>query len=132
MAIGENIRRLRRDKQLTQGELADITGISSGQISKLESNKDKPGLETIYALIKGLECSPNSLLNDASSMGSDGLLEMAMERVLKLSEEDRMALLRVIDNYCLAVAYQGLLSDEKPSLFGVHAVKGKTEGLAGR
>ena len=42
MSIGENLKRLRRDKGWTQGELADNCGIRLGQISKIERDETDP------------------------------------------------------------------------------------------
>ncbi|EOA2565072.1 helix-turn-helix domain-containing protein, partial [Vibrio vulnificus] len=66
MSIGENLKRLRRDKGWTQGELADNCGIRLGQISKIERNETDPKLSTIYAITKALDCTPNALLMDVS------------------------------------------------------------------
>ncbi|WP_399495558.1 helix-turn-helix domain-containing protein, partial [Streptomyces sp. P9(2023)] len=44
MSIGENLKRIRRDKGWTQSELANNCGIRLGQISKIERNETDPKL----------------------------------------------------------------------------------------
>jgi len=130
MAIGENINRLRRDKGWSQEQLAERAGISLGQISKLERNKDKPGLDTIYSLINALGCSPNALLNDVSETNVDGRIDMGMERLLELPEADKEALINIIDKYCLAIAYQNIAEKRPAGLFNFNQIRGKTEELS--
>ena len=128
MSIGENLKRLRRDKKLTQGELADKCGIRLGQISKIERNDTDPKLSTIYALINALECSPNALLNDISKTSLDGCLTIAVERMQKLPDRNKNILLDVIDKYCIAESMQYLL--ERKTLFGASFFVGKTEEMS--
>lgn len=130
MSIGENLKRLRRDKGWTQGELASNCGIRLGQISKIERNETDPKLSTIYALTQALECTPNSLLMDVSKTSLDALMEMALERVQKLPEEDKDHLLAVIDKYCIAQSLQHLI--EHNTVLGVSIFSGKTEELKRR
>ncbi|MEZ8774668.1 helix-turn-helix domain-containing protein [Vibrio sp. 10N.247.310.17] len=127
MSIGENLKRLRRDRGWTQGELAKHCGIRLGQISKIERNDTDPKLSTIYALTKALGCTPNSLLTDVSKTSLDALIEIALERVQKLPADDKEHLLAVIDKYCIAQSLQHLL--ETNTVFGMSFFEGKTEEL---
>lgn len=130
MAIGENLKRLRRDKHLTQGELAEQSGIRVGQVSKIERNEVDPKLSTIYSLINALECSPNALINDVSSTNLDGLLSMALERMQKLPDENKNTLLDIIDKYCIAMSMQALLDKENNKILGLIPMKGSNEEMA--
>ncbi|HDY7983798.1 helix-turn-helix domain-containing protein [Vibrio vulnificus] len=127
MSIGENLKRLRRDKGWTQSELANNCGIRLGQISKIERNETDPKLSTIYAITKALDCTPNALLMDVSKTSIDALMEIALERVQKLPDSDKEHLLAVIDKYCIAKSLQHLI--ENNTLFGVSIFEGKTEEL---
>lgn len=127
MSIGENLKRLRRDRGWTQGELAEKCGIRLGQISKIERNGTDPKLSTIYAITNALDCTPNSLLTDVGKTSLDALFEMALERVQKLPEEDKEHLLATIDKYCIAESFQKLV--ETNTVFGLSILDGKTEEL---
>lgn len=127
MSIGENLKRLRRDKGWTQGELAKNCGIRLGQISKIERNETDPKLSTLYAITQALECTPNALLMDVSKTSLDALMEIALERVQKLPETDKEHLLAVIDKYCIAKSLQHLMNNN--TIFGVSIFDGKTEEL---
>ena len=56
MSIGENIRRIRKDKKLTQKELGEkLEGISQQQIGQWENGIKIPKLETIQKIATALE-----------------------------------------------------------------------------
>ncbi len=130
MALGDNIKRLRRDKQWTQGDLAEESGIKVGHISKLERNESDPKLETLMKLMSALECSPNALLLDVQGTPLDGLMEMVFERVQKLPDQEKNHLLDVIDKYCIAVGMQGLMEENSKTLFGWNQSLGRTEEMS--
>lgn len=57
MTIGENIRKIRKEKNLTQSELAQKIGISYQQIGQYETGKRKPKKETLTKIAKALSVS---------------------------------------------------------------------------
>lgn len=48
--LGENLKKLRRDKDLTQEELAEILNVSAQSISRWETNMGYPDIELLPAL----------------------------------------------------------------------------------
>ena len=111
MAIGENLKRLRRDKGMTQGDLALMTGIRLNHVSKIERNESDPKLSTIHKLVNALECSANALLMDNPSVNMDAKLAAVFERANKLNERDKEIVLDVIDTYCMARGLGKLISE---------------------
>lgn len=63
MAIGENIKRIRKEKGLTQKALGERCNISEGNIRKYESNRQKPKIETIQRIANALNVSVLDILN---------------------------------------------------------------------
>lgn len=124
MSIGENLKRLRRDKGWTQTELAEESKIGLAQISKIEKDKTDPKLSTIYQLINALECTTEALLIDTNKSSVDSILAMALDRIRQLPEKDKEIVLTIIDKYCIAVSMQKLA--DKGNLFGYSLIKGKT------
>lgn len=57
MSIGENIKQIRKNKGLTQNELAKDIGISRSYLGDLEKNRRNPSTETIEKLSKKLGVS---------------------------------------------------------------------------
>ena len=56
MSVGENIKRIRTYKKMTQKELGEkLGGISQQQIGQWETGKVNPKLETVQKIAKALE-----------------------------------------------------------------------------
>ncbi|RRK11276.1 XRE family transcriptional regulator [Lactiplantibacillus garii] len=58
MDIGQRIRNLRMQKQLTQEELGERTDLSKGYISQLEHDQSSPSMETFFAILEVLGVTP--------------------------------------------------------------------------
>lgn len=126
MSIGENIKRIRRDKGLTQGELALESKLGLNLISRLERNATDPKLSSIYKLINALGCTADALLlDDDSSLPMT--LKTSLERISSLAEDDQKAIIHVIDNYANAIAYSQML--EGKAFLGIRNMAGKTENV---
>ncbi len=68
MEFGETIRRLRKEKKLTQAELGKKAGLSSRIIQRYESGNVRPRMDAAEKIAKALECPIYELL------GHDGML----------------------------------------------------------
>jgi len=53
--VGAQIRRRRRDRNLTLAGVAALTGLNVGYLSQLENDKASPSLETLSALAEALD-----------------------------------------------------------------------------
>lgn len=60
--VAVNIRRFRRERELSLGELAKRTGISKQTLSKIEAGQGNPTVGTIEAIAQGLGVSPGAML----------------------------------------------------------------------
>lgn len=61
--VGRNAVRLRKEKGLTQEQLAEISGLSQQYISGLEQGRRNPTIVTIHELAVALGVSHIDLLN---------------------------------------------------------------------
>ena len=55
--IGENIKKIRKEKDVTQAELADACGFTTTALSAYENGHRNPSLETVAKIAKKLEIS---------------------------------------------------------------------------
>ncbi|MBQ2941040.1 MAG: helix-turn-helix transcriptional regulator [Clostridia bacterium] len=62
MTLGEKVRQLREDMDLTQGALGKELGITQRKVSYIESNTYEPSLSDIKAICTFFEISANYLL----------------------------------------------------------------------
>jgi transcriptional regulator with XRE-family HTH domain len=60
--IGQRLRAIREQRQLSQGELARAAGVSQGLIWQIEANRKNPGIQTLLRLAEALSVSPEQLL----------------------------------------------------------------------
>lgn len=60
--LGQNLKRIRTKKNISQGDIAKELGVSRGFISTIENGKTNPALATIAKLAKAVEVSVGELL----------------------------------------------------------------------
>ncbi len=68
MSFGENLREIRKQRNITQEELAELLGVSRQAISKWESGNGYPETEKLIEISRQLNISLDYLLNDASNV----------------------------------------------------------------
>lgn len=68
MSFGENLKNVRKQRNITQEELAETLGVSRQAISKWESDNGYPETEKLLLLSKALNISLDYLMNDASEI----------------------------------------------------------------
>ena len=62
MSIGENIRKLRKEKKLTQKELADKSDLSEISIRRYEKGINQPSTKTLQRIANALDISIETIL----------------------------------------------------------------------
>lgn len=66
--FGEGLRRLRKERNLSQEELAGRSGLDRSYISILERNLKLPGLYTIFALASGLGMEASEIMMEMEKL----------------------------------------------------------------
>lgn len=61
MTVGENIKRIRKEKGLTQKKLGELCGIAESNIRKYENGKQNPKVDTLKKIAKALECQVSDI-----------------------------------------------------------------------
>lgn len=113
MALGDNIRRLRSAKGMTQGDLSLKTGVKLGQISKIERNEADTKISTIYKIMSALDCSADSVFLDEEKTGIQGVFKEAFESASKLPDTDKASLIKIIDKFCIANGLNTMLQEHR-------------------
>ena len=62
VSVGESVQILREFRELSQNELADISGIPQSTISAIENDRVSLGVERAKTLASALKCHPAVLL----------------------------------------------------------------------
>ena len=82
MTLGERIRTLRRQKRLTQKELAKIIGKEASFISHIERGARNVSVRLLHSIAKGLEISSIEILSGGTSE-----FERCVQKISRLNEE---------------------------------------------
>lgn len=90
--LGQKMREARKQKGLTQQELADMSHVSTKQIANIEKGKMNPSYLILKALVKVLHNSLDSLIDPDITPDEDGANQMKM-LYLSCSPEMRDTLL---------------------------------------
>src|SRR5229473_2771859 len=122
MIIGDRLRVLREEKNLSQGDIEKRTGLFRCYISRVENGHTVPGIETLEKMARALEVPmyelfydgeeppklPNLLKRKSSdelawgSSGKDARFLSKLRRVLgKANEQDRRLLLQMTQKMAL-------------------------------
>ncbi len=62
VSVGESVRIMRELQELSQTELADLTGIPQSTISGIENDRINLGIERAKTLARALKCHPAVLV----------------------------------------------------------------------
>ncbi len=62
VTVGESVRIVRELQELSQNDLADLTGIPQSTISAIENDRVQLGVERAKVLARALQCHPSVLV----------------------------------------------------------------------
>lgn len=100
MEFGERLSNIRKEKKMSQQELAKKVGIHANVLGRYERGEARPFIEMGVKLAQALGVSADYLLgNTELEIDSDTLKKI--EEIAKLPEENRKQLLQVIDYFIL-------------------------------
>jgi transcriptional regulator with XRE-family HTH domain len=66
-AFARTVRRLRRERDLSQRALAAVAGLAEKHVSEIERGNREPKLTTIFKLARGLGVSPEALIGETAA-----------------------------------------------------------------
>lgn len=104
MNYGENIKKIRKEKGLTQKQLGKKLGISQAAIGQFESNKTNPKMETLRRIANALEVDLWEIV-ELEQMDEDTRIQEIKKMVLQLTPEGLEEFNRLVTE---------ALSSEKP------------------
>lgn len=84
--LAQNIRNFRRERNLTQEQLAEVMGVSVSAVYKWEANQSVPGIELILELADLFQTSTDVLLGYEWRIGSGAA---CLDRIAALKEEKK-------------------------------------------
>ncbi|ARJ51312.1 helix-turn-helix domain-containing protein [Staphylococcus lutrae] len=101
MNVGKNIKKIRKEKNITLEQLSKKTGFSAGYISQIENGKrEKPSREFLKSITYGLDVSETYLITGKKTMAdlSEDELKKSWEESQNSFKESRKNFRTRIDN----------------------------------
>lgn len=103
--MGNRLRQMREERNLTQMQLAELTDMSDRAISNIETGKANPHFDHVILIAKALGISLNRLVSDVVSEQKEEYLSEIIDSVYDWSEDELKHLLRYIEFYRNERAY---------------------------
>lgn len=102
--FGERIIKLRKEKGLSQTDLANMVGVSYAQIGRYETKGAKPTTEVLKKMADALDTTSDFLINggkDEKALATlnDNELLQQFKEVDKMSNDDKATIKKLIDAF---------------------------------
>ncbi|MNC27549.1 HTH-type transcriptional regulator SinR [compost metagenome] len=94
--IGERIRRLRKEKNLSQEQLAERSGLHTNYVGQVERGEKNLTLETLEKVVGGLGISLEELFRYIGPMEKQDALGQIVKLLVERSVEDQNMALNVL------------------------------------
>jgi transcriptional regulator with XRE-family HTH domain len=112
--LGDRIKDLRKQKNLSQSELADKVGISYAQIGRYETKGSQPPAETLKKIADALGVTPDFLIygtsgEKAKTKLKDADLIQQFQAIESMDEEDKNVVKKLIDAFITKKQLQKLV-----------------------
>ena len=102
MGFGERLEALRRERGLSQAEVAEIAGVHPVQMSRYETGKGMPSVEVVKGLAVALAVSTDELLFDPGERKLSKDAQLLFEAVSTLDKKRKDAVKTLIEAAVLA------------------------------
>lgn len=97
MTIAERIRLYRQQKNLSQAELAEISGVNNKSLSRYELGTSIPPADALKAIADALGVSADSLLSDDNIAIKDKELLKRFQAIQDMDSENKAMIVKFLD-----------------------------------
>ncbi len=97
MTISERIRLYRQQKNLSQAELAERSGVNNKSLSRYELGSSIPPADALKAIADALEVSTDSLLSDDNTLIKDKQLLKRFEIIQDMTGDNKTMVIKFLD-----------------------------------
>ena len=97
MSLPRRLIALRKERGLTQLQMADVVGIHVNSLKKYESEQAQPSLDVLKKIALALHVSTDFLLFDEHEREPNDELKRQFEAVAQMSPEDKLAIKTLLD-----------------------------------
>lgn len=101
MEFPERLAMLRKERQMTQPQLAERVGVHLSQIRRYESGESQPTLDVIRKLAIALSVSADMLVFEEAERGPDDDLRLQFEALRQFTQEEKLVAKAVLESLIL-------------------------------
>ncbi|MBQ7975596.1 MAG: helix-turn-helix transcriptional regulator [Clostridia bacterium] len=95
--IGENVKRIRLKKGLTQAQLAELADISTVHMSHVETGSVAMSIDSLINICDALDTTPDMLLVGEYKTSTDGASALVQESIDKLTYDEIRLILQIAE-----------------------------------
>ena len=97
--LAQRISKIRKEKKLTQAQLAEKANLTNNYISNIETQHSIPSLETLVKICNALNVTPNDLLMGTVKTSGEYLIKETFEKFNECTPKER----RLINKFISAI-----------------------------
>lgn len=97
--IGSICQEYRQKNNLTQNQVAELTGLEPRHISQIERGLSKGSIDTLLKLCNAYKITPDIILYDLLDEDLKNSVSIYEEKFKKLSKRDKESILHLIDYF---------------------------------
>ena len=101
MSIATKLIQIRRERSLTQHQMADLVELHVNQIRRYEAGSAQPSLEALKKIARALSVSLDFLVFDEDERGPDEEFKLQFEAISQFSAEEKAVARTVLDSLIL-------------------------------
>lgn len=92
-SIGENVKKLRAKKGITQSHLAEMADISTVHISHIETGAVSMSMESLISICSALDTTPDSVLLGEYQLSQSSTSAIINEYIEKMTSDEKRLLI---------------------------------------
>ncbi|MCD7772299.1 MAG: helix-turn-helix domain-containing protein [Oscillospiraceae bacterium] len=135
--IGEFLKELRKEKELTQEQLAEKFYVSNRTVSRWETGSNLPDISTLIELADFYDCDIREIINgERKSENMNEEEKKTLKAVAEYAEEDKATLLKrvrttsIVGIIAVVLCFIVMVTDDSDHLPVVDFLMGASMGLA--
>jgi transcriptional regulator with XRE-family HTH domain len=108
MSLGQKITKIRKEKKLSQVDIASYVGVSRDAISKYERDEVKPSIEMATQLAEALEISLDYLVGSTNTLLEKSIVTRVLD-IQKLKENEKQHVFALLDAFLKQSKLQSIM-----------------------
>lgn len=113
--LGENIKRIRQEKNISRKNLADKVGVTEISFGKYERGESSPSLDKILEMAKFLDVSISDLVGDNRDAKDRKIFEYRLQKAIDIAKSVQCEISLLSDGK-ISITLPGLISVENGNL----------------